>query len=164
LKRSSNPASNSRFRKAEAATRAVPPDDRSLRACRLRGRALSHRDWVRANRIRGRLREGWRALSREVDVVLCPAMPTPAFPHDHTPEQGRRRLDVDGRQLPYPDQIVWASIATLFGLPATVAPIGRSEEGLPIGVQIIGPFLEDCTTLAFASLIEREFGGFVPPL
>jgi amidase len=56
-----------------------------------------------------------------------------------------------------------ASIATLFGLPATVAPIGRSETGLPIGMQIIGPFLEDRTTLAFAALIERKFGGFVPP-
>ena len=154
--------SEAESQKAEAA-RAVPPGDRSLRAFRLRGRALSHRDWLRANRLRGRLRDRWRTLFRDVDVVLCPAMPTPAFPHDHTAEQGRRRIEVDGRQLPYPDQIVWASIATLFGLPATVAPIGRSETGLPIGVQVIGPFLEDRTTLAFAALIEREFGGFVPP-
>ncbi|HJU19608.1 MAG TPA: amidase [Stellaceae bacterium] len=151
------------YQKAEAAARAVPPGDQSLRAFRLRGRALSHRDWTRANRMRGRLREGWRALFREVDVVLCPPMPTPAFPHDPTPEQGRRRIEVDGRQLLYPDQIVWATIATLFGLPATVAPIGHSETGLPIGVQIIGPFLEDRTPLAFAGLIERAFGGFVPP-
>lgn len=151
------------YQKAEAAARAVPPEDRSLRGFRLRGLALSHRDWLRANRLRGRLREEWRALFREVDVVLCPPMPTPAFPHDHTVGQGRRRLDVDGRPLLYPDQIVWASIATLFGLPATVAPIGCSETGLPIGVQIIGPFLEDRTPLAFAALIEREFGGFVPP-
>jgi amidase len=141
----------------------VPADDRSLRAFRLRGRALSHRDWLRANRIRGRLREGWRALFAEFDVVLCPPMPTPAFPHDHTAEMGRRRIEIDGRPLPYPDQIVWASIATLFGLPATVTPIGRSEIGLPIGAQIIGPFLEDRTPLAFAALIERAFGGFVPP-
>ena len=54
-------------------------------------------------------------------------------------------------------------MATVLGLPATVAPIGRSEKGLPIGVQIIGPYLEDRTTIAFAGLIEREFGGFVPP-
>jgi amidase len=44
-----------------------------------------------------------------------------------------------------------------------VAPIGRSPSGLPIGVQIIGPFLEDRTTIAFAGLMEREFGGFVSP-
>jgi amidase len=50
-------------------------------------------------------------------------------------------------------------------LPATVAPIGRTDTGLPICVQIIGGYLEDRTTIAFAGLIEREFGGFVlPPL
>ena len=54
-------------------------------------------------------------------------------------------------------------MATLLGLSATVAPIGHSAEGLPIGVQIIGPYLEDRTTIAFAGLVEREFGGFVPP-
>ena len=48
-------------------------------------------------------------------------------------------------------------------LPATVVPIQRSETGLPIGVQIVGPHLEDRTTIAFAQLLEREFGGFVPP-
>jgi amidase len=54
-------------------------------------------------------------------------------------------------------------VATVLGLPATVAPVGHSEEDLPIGVQIIGPYLEDRTTIAFAGLIEREFGGFLPP-
>ena len=42
-------------------------------------------------------------------------------------------------------------------------PISRSETGLPIGVQIVGPYLEDRTTIRFAELIEREFGGFTPP-
>jgi amidase len=69
----------------------------------------------------------------------------------------------DGKDYPYFDQLVWSELATTLGLPATVAPIGRSETGLPIGVQIIGPHLEDRTTLAFAALIEREFGGFTPP-
>ena len=75
----------------------------------------------------------------------------------------QRHLDIDGKQVPYGHQIAWASVATVLGLPATVAPNGHSEEGLPIGVQIIGPYLEDRTTIAFAGLIEREFGGFVPP-
>ena len=65
--------------------------------------------------------------------------------------------------MPYDDQIAWAAIATLTGLPATAVPNGRTETGLPIGVQIIGGFLEDRTTIAFAGLIEREFGGFTPP-
>jgi Asp-tRNA(Asn)/Glu-tRNA(Gln) amidotransferase A subunit family amidase len=54
-------------------------------------------------------------------------------------------------------------VASAPGLPATVAPIGSSEEGLPIGLQIIGPMFEDRTTIRFVELIEREFGGFVPP-
>jgi Asp-tRNA(Asn)/Glu-tRNA(Gln) amidotransferase A subunit family amidase len=53
--------------------------------------------------------------------------------------------------------------ATMAGLPVTVAPIDRSQNGLPIGMQIIGPYLEDRTTIAFAEYIEREIGGFVPP-
>ena len=72
-------------------------------------------------------------------------------------------LDVDGTKVRYLDQVAWAAIATLFGLPATVAPIARTDAGLPIGVQIIGGYLQDRTTIAFAGLLEREFGGFVPP-
>ena len=65
--------------------------------------------------------------------------------------------------MPYSDQAVWAGIATLNGLPSTTMPIGHDKEGLPIGVQIVGGFLDDRTTIAFAGLIEREFGGFSPP-
>jgi amidase len=65
--------------------------------------------------------------------------------------------------IPYGEQIAWAAVATMCGLPATVAPIGRSDSGLPIGVQIIGGYLQDLTTIAFAGMIEQEFGGFSPP-
>jgi Asp-tRNA(Asn)/Glu-tRNA(Gln) amidotransferase A subunit family amidase len=95
------------------------------------------------------------------DVVLCPPMPTPVFPHDHTPEGKDRHIDIDGKSYPYLDQIVWPAVATLVGLPATAAPIGLSPAGLPIGVQIIGPYLEDRTPLRFAELIERAFGALL---
>jgi amidase len=49
------------------------------------------------------------------------------------------------------------------GQPATSIPIGMSKEGLPIGIQVIGPYLEDLMTIKFASLLEREFGGFIQP-
>jgi amidase len=89
-------------------------------------------------------------------------MPTPAFPHDHSPQRNRQ-AEIDGTKIPYIEQTAWIATATLTGLPATAAPIGRTGTGLPIGVQIIGGYLEDRTTIAFAGLIEREFGGFTPP-
>jgi amidase len=148
---------------AQAAAAKLSPDDVSLAAERLRGITLSHRDWVMADGGRARLRAQWRELFKSFDAVICPVMPTPAYPHDHSEDQEQRRIDIDGKEYAYPDQLAWPGIATLPGLPATAIPIGLSPEGLPIGVQIVGPWLEDRTPLRLAELIEREFGGFVPP-
>jgi amidase len=112
---------------------------------------------------RARLRAQWRELFRSFDAVICPVMPTPAYPHDHSLEQEKRRINIDGKDYPYPDQLAWPGIATLPGLPSTAIPLGLSGEGLPIGVQIVGPWLEDRTPLRLAELIEREFGGFIAP-
>jgi amidase len=146
----------------DAAARVLSPEDQSLAAYRLRGISVAHPEWIRASRVRARLRGHWFNLFEEVDLILCPVTSTPAFPHDHSPKFGRQ-IEVDGSKIPYDDQLAWAGIATLNGLPATTAPIGRSETGLPIGVQIVGGYLQDRTTIAFAGLIEREFGGFSPP-
>jgi amidase len=147
--------------RAEAAASALSPDNLSLSAGWLRGGTMSHAAWIQTSRIRAGLRARWQELFREVDVILCPPMPTPAFPHDHSPH-AERQIDIDGRKVSYDDQVVWAAIATSIGLPATAAPI-EHEGPLPIGVQIIGGYLDDRTTIAFAGLIEREFGGFKPP-
>ena len=135
-------------------------DDISLPAERLRGMALSHRDWVLADGGRARLRAQWRELFRNFDAVICPVMPTPAYPHDHSGPQEQRRINIDGKDYVYPDQLAWPGIATLPGLPATAIPIGFRRKALPVGVQIVGPLLEDRTPLKLAELIEREFGGF----
>lgn len=148
---------------AEAGAAKLAPDNRSLAAERLRGMTLSHRAWVLDDGARGRLRAQWRELFKTFDAVICPVMPTPAYPHDHSAEQETRRINIDGKDYVYPDQLAWPGIATLPGLPATAIPTGRSPEGLPVGVQIVGPWLEDRTPLRLAELIEREFGGFVPP-
>jgi amidase len=145
----------------EAAASALSPDNLSLTAARLRGLTMSHGAWIQTSRIRAGLRARWQALFKEIDVILCPPMPTPAFPHDHSP-QLERQVDIDGKKFPYDDQVIWAAIATSMGLPATAAPIDH-DGNLPIGVQIIGGYLEDRTTIAFAGLIERQFGGFKPP-
>ncbi|WHZ13081.1 MAG: amidase family protein [Burkholderiaceae bacterium] len=140
----------------------LPPDDNSLAAARLRGMTLSHRDWVQADRQRGGIIGRWRRLFGDIDVVLCPVVSTVAFPQDQSPIE-QRKLDVDGQAIPYVNQLAWPGLATLAGLPATAIPIGLSPAGLPVGAQLIGPFLEDRTPLRFAACIEREFGGFVRP-
>ncbi|TWF95554.1 amidase [Saccharopolyspora dendranthemae] len=139
-------------------------DDTSLDAARLRGMVLSHRDWLEANTSRELHRRGWRELFAEFDAVVCPTSPTPAFPHDHTPEPLERQIAIDGVGHPYFDQLVWAGLATMPGLPATAVPAGRSSDGLPVGVQIIGPMFEDRTPLRLAELIEQRIGGFQVPI
>ncbi|MGJ7499363.1 amidase [Variovorax sp. ZT5P49] len=151
------------YEEARGRAAALAADDVSLAAERTRGMVLSHRDWLAANGARVQLRRRWQVLFESFDVVVCPVMPTPAFRHDQSPDQDARRIQVDGRSLDYTDQLVYSGTATVPGLPATAAPIGLSEGGLPIGVQIIGPMFEDRTTIHFAELVAREFGGFVPP-
>jgi amidase len=101
----------------------------------------------------------WAALFEEFDVVLAPPFGTAAFPHTDEAEWAKRRLTVNGEATPYGAQIAWPGIATFPGLPATCAPIGKTRSGLPVGVQIIGPRYEDRTTIAYAGLVEREFGA-----
>ena len=151
------------YAELQAKAASLDAGDTSLAAERLRGAVLSHRDWVVADGGRTRLRAQWRELFKSFDAVICPIMPTPAYPHDHSPDQEQRRIAIDGQSVPYPDQLVWPGIATLPGLPATSIPVVMSTAGLPIGLQIVGPWLEDRTPLKLAELIEREFGGFVPP-
>ncbi|MFI5614001.1 amidase [Amycolatopsis sp. NPDC051903] len=141
----------------------LDPADDSLVAARVRGARLSHRDWFAADLAREGHRHAWRAVFAEYDAVVCPVSPTPAFPHDQSPHQDRRTITIDGTEHPYGDQLVWAGLATLPGLPATVIPTGPDAAGLPVGVQLIGPMYGDRTTLRLAELLEAEIGGFTAP-
>ena len=151
------------YERQRAGAAQLNPDDRSLAAERLRGVGTSYRAWVSDKSARAGLRAQWGELFKSFDAVICPIMPTQAFPHDHSPDWEKRRIKIDDEQYPYPDQFAWPGIATLPGLPATAIPTGFASDGLPVGVQIVGPWLEDRTPLKLAELIEYEFGGFVPP-
>jgi len=129
----------------------------------LRGVTLSHRDWIIDNFKRAGQRSHWRQFFSEFDAIICPSAPTLAFPHDHRPNMEERIISIENETLPYRNLQIWPGIATGPGLPATAIPIGMSNDGLPIGVQIIGAYLDDRTTIKLAELIEREFGGFRPP-
>lgn len=105
----------------------------------------------------------WADFFEQYDVLLTPISPTVAFPHDHEGTLPTRSLEINGRQKPMLNSLVWAYMAVVSGLPATVAPVGLSESGLPVGIQIIGARFEDRTTIAFAQGLSELIGGFVPP-
>ncbi len=107
------------------------------------------------------IRRQWDAFFRAFDVVIAPCYATPAFPHFSEPDPWpglNRTLRIDGADFPYAPQHAWPLMSGMPQLPATVAPIGRTRGGLPIGAQFIGPFLEDLTTIGFAGLVSATFG------
>lgn len=153
-----------------AALRALAAADETGYAERLGGAmATSLGEWFGLLERREHLFRGFAGFFADVDVLLCPAAVVVAFPHDIDERDGphstqlARRLTVSGTRIPYFDNFTWPSIATCSNLPATVMPTGRFVDGLPAGVQIIGPHLEDRTTLRFAALVEGELGGFTAP-
>ena len=105
-------------------------------------------------------RRRWADVFREWDVVVAPAFGTAAFPHTDEPDWKKRSILIDGRETRYNDQLAWAGIANLPNLPSTAFPLGLNREGLPIGAQAIGPYLEDLTPIAFAGLAAADF---IPP-
>lgn len=121
------------------------------------------RDWARLDEARQHQRARWDAFFTHFDVLLLPVTPTAAIRHDPSRNLFRRRIDVDGLARPYTDQFVWIGPATSALLPVTVMPAGQSPDGLPIGVQIVGPYLEDRTTMEVARLLSMASGGFTPP-
>jgi amidase len=107
-------------------------------------------------------RAAWNRYFNEIDVFLCPANFTPAFPHDTRPFEQRTIATPEGER-PYNDQTFWVSHASLPGLPTVVAPIGRTPGGLPVGAQIVGSLYEDNTAITFAELLGHVTGGYEPP-
>ena len=140
----------------------LDPADNSQSATTTRGRVMSHRDWVRANNFREKLRFAWDEFFTEWDIVVCPQMATDAFPHDHRPF-AERTLSVNGIDRDYLEQLFWSGLAVNSYLPSTVFPSGLSMQGLPIGLQAIGAPFNDYLTIEFSRLLTLEVGGFEKP-
>jgi amidase len=141
----------------------LAPGDESYYARMVRANVMPHRDWLAYNNKRHYMRFAWAEFFREWDVMICPAAASAAFPHDQQGERHERTIVVNGKRVATTDQLFWAGYSGLAYLPSTVAPCGFTREGLPVGVQIIGPQYGDRTTIALARLLERELQGFVPP-
>jgi amidase len=130
----------------------------------LAGAIASHRDWGRQTEARYKARAVWQAFFNDYDAFLMPVNFTPAFPHNNTnPDILARKLTTTEGEREYRDQTRWICFATLTGCPATVAPVGRTKSGLPVGIQIMGPYLEDATSIDIALRMTQTIGGFTPP-
>ncbi len=113
---------------------------------------------------RAQAREALHNYFGSFDAILLPPTFVPAFPHDHRMPMKIRTIKTPEGERRYEELRFWISLATACGLPATVAPIGRTVAGMPVGVQIVGPYLEDATTIDLAGHIGDLMGGFrVPP-
>ena len=124
---------------------------------------MNAHEWMNLQDAQTLIRRQWAALFETVDVVIMPTFGVVAFEHVDEPDGAKRIMTINGEATPYFNQIAWPGVALLPHLPATAVPIGLTRGGLPIGAQVVGPYLEDRTTIAFAGLLEREFGGFVAP-
>jgi amidase len=123
---------------------------------------MDHRSWSDFNEARTNYRLRWRAFFDDWDVLICPIFATTAFEHDHRPKL-ERALGVDAAQTSHYEHYFWIGLATVAYLPSTAFPSGLSRDGLPIGLQIIGPEYGDRTTIEVARLIAQELGGFRAP-
>ncbi len=150
------------FADAISNANALSTEDDGERARVLRAQTLRRRDWARLNEARTQLRWAWHRFFARHDFLLAPIMPVTAYPHDHA-SFGQRRILVDGEARPYFEPLFWAGLVGAAYLPATVFPAGVAEDGLPVGLQIIGPAYADMRTIGLAQRLEAMGFGFTPP-
>jgi amidase len=123
-----------------------------------------HARWLQETLRRLAIRALWQTYFETHDVFLLPTAFTAAFPHDHSEPIDNRVVETPEGKRPYArDMASWISLATLAGLPATVAPVGRTRADLPVGIQIVAPMWEDGTSIEFAALLSEVVGGFTAP-
>jgi len=129
------------------------------------GVTMPHRNWLKLDNERHQMRLAFNAFFKDYDILLCPVAASAAFPHDHANEgrRWRRRITVNNKRVPATDQLFWAGYSGVVLLPSTVGPAGNVPSGLPVGYQAIAGQGKDKTSIAFARMVERAFGGFTPP-
>jgi len=150
------------YQEAVERANALDPNDQSMNALIIRNQVGRFKDWIVSNEQRTHIRWGWYRFFQDYDFVLAPIMARTAFPHDHGP-MSQRTVIVNGKPRDYFEQVFWAGIAINAYLPSTVFPSGLASDGLPIGLQLIGPEYGDLTTIGVAKILEKEGYGFKAP-
>ncbi|MBM4258911.1 MAG: amidase [Deltaproteobacteria bacterium] len=125
--------------------------------------AMRHREWLSYNERRLQMRKQWEEFFQSWDIMLLPVMPCEAIKHDQSEPQAGRTVIVAGEARPYWDMVSWMAPAGACYLPATVVPVGQLKNGLPIGIQIVGPYLHDRSTLHVAKELLKLVGGCPRP-
>lgn len=146
----------------EAAARHLDVRDDEVFVAMRAGFTIDAADYIGLLSRRELARAAWRAFFIDWDVLICPTALDAAFEHQ-IGGQNDRMLSIDGRSVMYILNIVYPMWAIHTGQPATAFPAGLSSSGLPVGLQEIGPYLGDRTTMRFAQLLEREWHSFQPP-
>jgi amidase len=123
----------------------------------------SHLAYLRADMLRHDLRRVWHDWFEHHDLLLCPAMATPAIPHDHEGTIMERSVEVDGTTRSHLDLLSWLGFVGVLGLPAVVAPIGRTAANLPVGMQIVAPWYHERRAIRAAQLMTPVVGGYDCP-
>jgi len=119
---------------------------------------MTYRQWIDLNNERERSRLRWRDYFANVDLLLTPVTPTTAPPHDTERSFSDQTVLVNGEQRPVLEQWFWAGLANPTYLPALTLPAGLAADGLPVGLQVLGPFMGDLLTLRFGELAECVLG------
>lgn len=127
------------------------------------GMGQQHALWIRQDEMRLKLKRRFSSVFEDYDLILMPVTMSTAFPHQQKPAVPARKVTVNGEPHPYTDMFMWIAPATLTGLPATSAPVGKSPEGLPVSIQIVGGCNQDRKTIRFAILLEKLLGSYTPP-
>lgn len=128
-----------------------------------KGATALYRDFMRQTEQRFRMLESWQEYFKSFDAFLLPVAFVPAFEHNHNGPMETRKLKTSEGERDYYDMSKWINFAILTGCPATVAPIGLTKSGLPVGIQIMGPYLEDATPIDIALKMADVTGGFKAP-
>ncbi|MGI9606378.1 MAG: amidase family protein [Acidimicrobiales bacterium] len=132
--------------------------DRDFDALVAKAAHMTYREWIDVNNQRERARLRWRDYFAGVDLLLTPVSATTAPPHDVAHTFGDQLIMVNGVRRPAMDQWFWAGIANATYLPALAIPAGIASDGLPVGMQVLGPFMGDLLTLGFGVLAEQVLG------
>ena len=123
----------------------------------------SHLAWLRNDERRAAYRRAWAEWFQRHDVLLAPVAAIPAYEHNQEGEGFGRQVKVDGKTRSLVEVTHWVMPFSVLGLPSSVVPIGRTATGLPLGMQVVAPYLHDRRAMRVARMVSEVIGGYVVP-